>query len=380
MVIGGHACTVTTRSPDQRLLDAILAVASELDVELVLQRIVEVAAELSGARYAALGVLDEAGLSLARFLYTGLSEAEREAIGELPKGRGILGLLIRDARPIRLTRLADHPDSSGFPPNHPPMGTFLGVPVRVRGDVFGNLYLTEKAGGGPFTDEDEAVVIALAAAAGVAVENARLHGRVAELVVAEERERIARDLHDNVIQGLFATGLSLQGAARRSADGEVTERIDRAVDELDTIIRRIRTTIFELHTTQVIGRSLRREVLDLCTEAARSLGFEPVVRFDGPIDTVADDRLADHLLSVVRELLSNVARHAQANTVSVAIRADSTSLSVEVDDDGVGPGDTGTGGRGMANLRARAEVLGGSFWLGPGDEGIGTTGRWAVPR
>jgi signal transduction histidine kinase len=260
------------------------------------------------------------------------------------------------------------------------MRTFLGVPVRVRDAVFGNLYLTEKRGGGSFTEADEALVVALAGAVGVAVENARLHARVAELVLMEERDRIARDLHDNVIQGLFATGLSLQGAAVRARElPDVATRIDAAVDELDSIIRRIRTAIFELQPPHLGGRSLRREALEVCAEAARGLGFDPEVRFDGPVDTVATDRIAEHAVAALREMLANVARHAHAASAEVVIDAAGGELSVSVTDDGRGVGDIGAGGRGVANLRARASALGGSVTVQNRSDRRGTVACWVVP-
>src|SRR5262245_3469162 len=201
----------------------------------MLLRIVESSVELVDARFGALGVLDETHTRLAQFITVGIDAARRQAIGDLPEGHGILGLLILDARPLRLPDLRRHPDSYGFPPNHPPMTTFLGVPIRVRDEVFGNLYLTDKRSGGEFTSADEELVVGLAAAAGVAIENARLHARVHELALVQDRERIARDLHDTVIQRLFATGMSLQGTARlvRTDPDAAVERIEGAVDDLD---------------------------------------------------------------------------------------------------------------------------------------------------
>ena len=192
------------------LLDAVLALGSNLDHPNMLRRIVEAAVGLVDARYGALGVLDDTGTRLAQFITVGIDDDTHRLIGDLPEGHGILGLLIVDAEPLRLPDLREHPDSFGFPPHHPPMRSFLGVPVRVRDQVFGNLYLTDKTTAEVFSDVDEELVVGLAAAAGVAIENARLHSRVAELALVADRERIARDLHDTVIQRLFATALSLQ--------------------------------------------------------------------------------------------------------------------------------------------------------------------------
>jgi signal transduction histidine kinase len=343
-------------------LDAVLLIGSQLDLADVLQSIAEVATELLDATYGALGVLDESGTRLAEFLTVGIDDAGRKAIGNLPEGHGILGLLIIDPKPLRLPDLHEHPDSYGFPPNHPPMTSFLGVPVLVRGQVFGNLYLCDKHGGDVFTDVDEEMAVAIAAAAGIAIDNARLHARVADLALFEDRERIARELHDTVIQRLFATGLSLQGAVRIAEKPEVIDRLQQAVDDLDDTVRDVRSAIFELHTARVPGRSLRQELLALAAESARALAFEPVVRFDGPIDSLTDDTVADHVVAVVREGLANVARHAQATSAEVSVSAAGGQLIVLVVDDGQGPGDA-VGGRGLDNITVRAKKLGGNAEL-----------------
>ena len=200
------------------LLQAVLAIGSDLDLEAMLHRIVESAVELVGARYGALGILDEAGVGLAQFLTVGVDDDTHHAIGHLPEGHGILGVLIADPRPLRLPDLRAHPDSFGFPPHHPPMRSFLGVPIKIRDQVFGNLYLTDKVDAAEFSELDEELVVGLASAAAVAVDNARLHVTVQSLALVHDRERIARDLHDTVIQRLFATGLSLQGTVRLVGD------------------------------------------------------------------------------------------------------------------------------------------------------------------
>jgi signal transduction histidine kinase len=363
----------------QHLLEAIVTVGSELSLPVVLRRIVETATELVDARYGALGVLDESGTTLSEFLTSGIDDAAVQAIGAPPSGHGILGLLIVDPRPIRLPDLAQHPDSFGFPPNHPAMGSFLGVPIRVRGQVFGNLYLTEKAGGAAFTETDEELAIGLAAAAGVAIENARLHARVGELRVVEDRERIARDLHDTVIQRLFATGLALQGAAARAGDPEMVDRLQHAVEDLDDTVRHIRTTIFELQRQRIPGRSIRQEVLDLVSEAAEPVDIHHVVRFDGPIDLGVPDDIADQLVAVVREAVTNVVKHAGAHTVEVDLVLSEHHLELQVSDDGAGlPEVLRADGNGLRNLRARAERLGGEMLVEPGER-AGTVLVWRVP-
>ena len=275
-----------------------------------MRRIVAAACELTDATYGALGVLDAAGDELAEFVTCGLSAAEEDRIGERPKGHGVLGLLISDPRPIRLADLGSHEKSFGFPPGHPPMRSFLGVPIRVRGLVFGNLYLTEKRPAGEFTERDERLLSSLAAAAGVAIDNARLHQRLGELALFADRERIARDLHDTVIQRLFAVGLSLQGLASVVEPPSAGDRIEAAVDELDLTIADIRSTIFALQTRNDIG--VRAEITRAVTETRRLLGFLPRVAFEGPIDSAAGDEVAASAIAVVREALSNAVRHARA--------------------------------------------------------------------
>ena len=357
-----------------------MSVGSELSLPLVLRRIVEVGCSLVDARYGALGVLDEEGKRLSEFITVGLDPVQEAAIGGRPEGHGLLGMLIVDPKPLRLTDISDHEDSYGFPPNHPPMSSFLGVPIRVRDRVFGNLYLTDKADDEVFTDVDEELAVALAAAAGVAIENARLHERVREMTLVEDRERIARDLHDTVIQRLFATGLALQGAARMSERPEVSARLQAAVDDLDETVRQIRSAIFELDTRRAPGHSLRRDILELAAEASRMLGFEPSMRFDGPVDTAVPDDVGEHLLASVREALSNAARHAKASRVDVRVTVDHSGLTVLVLDDGIGidPSADPAGGLGVRNMRERAEDLGGRVAITARPQG-GTVVEWQVP-
>lgn len=231
----------------------MLLVDRDLELPVVLQTIVQTAVDVVDARYGALGVLDEAGTGLAQFIHVGIDSVQADVIGHLPKGIGILGLLIKEADPVRLADLSRHPDSAGFPPGHPPMRSFLGVPVRVGGEVFGNLYLTEKRGHASFTEEDEHTVAALALAAGLAIGQARLHTRIRDLTVAGERDRIGHDLLETTVRRLFAVGLSLQGAERLMGTPEAAERLRQAIDELDDTIRQVRTTVFSM--TSRAGRS-----------------------------------------------------------------------------------------------------------------------------
>jgi signal transduction histidine kinase len=362
------------------LVAAVLGISADLSLPHVLHNIVSSAVEVIGARYGALGVLSERGNGLAEFVNVGIPPEQVQAIGHLPEGHGILGLLILDPRPLRLPDLTRHPDSFGFPPHHPAMRSFLGVPIRLRDQVFGNLYLTEKEDAEEFSAEDEGLAVALAGAAGIAIENARLHARVRDLTLIEDRERIAADLHDTVIQRLFATGLALQGTVRAIAPPDAAARVAGAVEDLDETIRQIRSTIFALQAPRLPGRGLRAEVLGLATEAAASLRFEPHVRLDGPLDSAVDDEIATHLLSVLREGLSNVVRHANASRVEITIKVASGQIEARISDDGTGPGEGARqGGRGLGNLAHRAETLGGHMRLDAGPEGKGTVLTWQVP-
>ncbi|MFD5049750.1 sensor histidine kinase [Streptomyces tendae] len=545
----GASAELLARVP--KLLDAMRSVGSGLGLHSTLNRICETAAELAHARYAAIGVVDEDGDGLTDFVHHGLDEATVRRVGHLPDGRkGLLGALIRDPEPVRLTDLTADPRSCGFPEHHPPMRGFLGVPIRVQGEIFGNLYLTDKHAGEPFDDYDLAVVRVLATEAGIAIGNARLHeaaqqrerwidGSVAvttallaggdtddalqivaeqarrvsgaaagivllpadgggleivavdapgptnalgavvppenvvvaevlagrpvfvddagtdprlddgpvrsygpvmllplcrdgkvlgclvmprargegpftrteralgdrfasqaalaltmaeaqrdreRLAVYEDRDRIARDLHDLVIQRLFATGMMLESAQRRSAVPEVRDGVGGAVDELDVTIQEIRSAIFALQQPAEAPTGLRTRVLREITMAAVPLGFTPSHRFVGPVDTAVGDLTGKNLIAALRETLSNAFRHAHADRIEVVVDATATlpdgrpGVRLTVADDGVGVPE---GGRrsGLHNLERRAETVGGVSRLGPGigADGGGTTVLWEAP-
>ena len=532
-----------TRDRTHALLEAVVAVGSHLELEVVLRQIVEAAVELVSARYGALGVIGEGG-RLVEFVPVGLDESEIARVHHWPEGRGLLGELISHPQPLRLHDLTTDPRSSGFPDGHPPMRSFLGVPVRIRDEVYGNLYLTEKQGG-DFDEEDEALVLALAAAAGVAIENARLYAearrqqqwlrasaevtqrllsgdqaadvlnqvtqqalemsgadlvvlalptgkgtklviehacgsgaaealglvlpaegsasgivmasgkplaiddfsadaRVAEvarehmplgpavlaplgpggdirgvltagrhqgalplapaavdmlitfaaqagiglelaehrreaqrLALFEDRDRIARDLHDLVIQRLFATGMSLQGATALIGDAEVTQRVEKAVDALDETIRDIRSAIFELQSRgEAKPLPLRGRILGVVEEMTDPLGYPPGLRMAGQLDTRVSEPIAEQMLAALREALANVAKHARASRVDVAVEA-GHDLVLTVRDDGVGLGKS-TRRSGLANLAERAAELGGTMRATAAESG-GTKVEWRVP-
>jgi signal transduction histidine kinase len=364
----------------RRLLDAVVDVGAGLDLPEILSRVVEAATELADARFGALGVLDATGTQLEDFITIGIDPGRRAQIGSLPKGHGILGLIIDGDEPVRLDELSDHPAAYGFPPNHPPMGSFLGVPIRIRDRTFGDLYLTEKRGGGSFTEADEELVVGLAAAAGVAIDNARLHDRVGRLALADDRARIGRDLHDTVIQRLFATGLALQGAqVMCNADpAEAARRIEAAVDDLDLTVKHIRSVIFGLDASRRGETGMRDRILSLTQEAAGPLGFGPRVSFEGPVDTLVPEHVQTDLLATLREALANAARHAGARTVDVRVLATTDEIELTVRDDGRGGAASRPGGRGLRNMGTRAERLGGACRI-ENAPGGGTLVTWRVP-
>jgi signal transduction histidine kinase len=359
----------------RRLVQSMLILDGELSLPVVLRRLVEEACALVDARYGALGVVDEQGASLEQFLTVGLEPEEDLAIGARPTGQGILGSLIIDAKPLRLADLTKSPDSYGVPGHHPNMTSFLGVPVRVQGEVYGNLYLTNKTSAPEFSEEDEATAMALALAAGIAIQNARLHTVMREHTLTEDRDRIARDLHDSVIQRLFAVELLLHGTARMVERPEVTGRITEAIDKLDETIRQLRTAIFDLDTRQRDG--IRRQINELVLELSPVLGIHPRLAFVGAVDSALPEALGDHLLATLREALTNVSKHAGASEVVVTI-AVGDELQLVVADNGRGVTDVATDGLGLKNLRNRAERLGGALDIGKSREG-GTRLSWRVP-
>ena len=361
----------------QSVLDTMLAVTTGLSLPAVLQRVIVAACSLVDAQYGALGVLDT-GNSLTEFITFGAPDGMAEAVGHQPEGLGILGLLITESQPIRLRDLTEHPRSSGFPPHHVEMRSFLGVPIRIRDSVFGNLYLCEKRSAAEFTEEDEALAVSLAAVAAVAIDNARLHELLQDLAVIEDRERIARDLHDKVIQQLFATGMGLQGLTR-SLDEIAAAKVAQAVDELDAVIAEIRASIFDLEARPASRPNLSAAILNLVDRVVRDSDVEPTVAIEGPLHARVAPELGEDLLTTCRELLTNVIRHAGARRVEIRIDV-TDDLVLEVRDDGCGipPDGEARRGHGIANVRARASARGGHATVAAHPEG-GTIARWRVP-
>jgi len=362
----------------RRVLEASLLIERDLELPVLLRHVFEEACSMTGARYGALGVLNDDRTALSEFITVGLEPDQEKRIGDRPTGRGVLGLLIAHPEPLRLADLNTHAKSFGFPPNHPPMNSFLGVPIKVRDEIYGNLYLTDKIGWSEFTNDDLALVEVLALAAGIAIENARLHQQVQVVAVYEDRDRMARDLHDTVIQRLFGVGLNLQSLAGR-APRDISGAIGEAVAEIDRVIERIRSTIYELGMGAE-ARGIRDNVVSLVRQLSSIVGFDISISFDGPIDTVVSDSVAEHLIATIRESLTNVGRHAHATEASVTLRVNDGQCQLTVLDNGHGIDESTIhgAGLGLTNLRRRAQKLDGTFAI-ENVEGGGTSLTWQVP-
>ncbi|GAB3135537.1 hypothetical protein GCM10027289_29380 [Tsukamurella serpentis] len=370
----------------QDILSAVMVVAQGLELPATLQRIVTSATALVDARYGAVGVSNDDG-SLQEFIYVGVDAETAQLIGDPPCGQGLLGHLLKVKQPVRMAELSEHPSSVGFPPNHPPMHSFLGAPIIVGGELFGCIYLAEKEGGRAFTASDAKAIEIFAAATAVAIDNAQMHAealrqqeRLGSLQVIEERERIGRDLHDHVIQRIFAVGLGLQVARSNAGDEPIRERLDAVIGELDRTIADIRSTIFELSTGQ---SGLRTRLVRAVRSVAHGGELAVDVGFSGPVESaVADEAFSRDVEAVVTESVSNAVRHSGGTRISVTVIASGEAVTVEVADDGSGISD---GGRrsGLLNLAKRAELRGGTVELlpaSPDDERPGTVVRWSVPR
>jgi len=368
--------TLESMDRRDRLIEAGMILASELSLDAVLQRIIELAVDITDARYGALGVIGPGG-DLQEFITTGITPEEREAIGAPPHGRGILGALIREGKPLRIPNISADPRSVGFPHNHPKMTSFMGAPIIVRGEMFGDIYLTEKKGAPEFDERDERDVLVLAAQAGVAIENARLYQEIHRLAVLEDRERIAMELHDGVIQALFAVGMGLQGTALMSRDEELERRLESAVAEIDRVIRDLRNYIFGLRPGILADRQLDEALRHLGEEFQQKSGVVTVVDVDPAVASELTAVAAD-VLQLAREALSNVGRHAEASTCRVSLYRRDHQAVLEVDDDGRGfDPETNRRGDGLANVESRTRELGGNVSI-ESAPGKGTTIRVAL--
>src|SRR5450830_1608978 len=362
---------------------ATRGIAGILDLDRVLQLITDRVRELAHAQYAALGIVDPDG-GIERFITSGVNRVDRERIGALPHGHGLLGVIAREVHPLRVHDIAHDPRRYGFPPNHPPMHSLLGVPIGAKGRSIGRLYLTNKLPSGDFTEDDERLVEMFALHAGIAIENARLHEQVQRLAIVEERERIGRDLHDGIIQSIYAVGLSLEDVPDLMADEpEVAKaRVERAIDSLDQSIRDIRNFIFGLRPELLEQAGLVGGLAALADE------FRVNSMVDIDLDTASVDEsdlpaeVVAQLLPIAREALSNTARHSKATQGRVRIEARGDIVELTIADNGVGFDQSrprSPSHQGMVNMRDRAASIGGHLEV-RSESGVGTRIIVSAPR
>jgi signal transduction histidine kinase len=348
----------------EALDQAVRGIAGLLSTDVVLQLIVDRVRELSDAQYAALGIVGPHGL-IELFITSGISAEQREAIGPIPRGHGLLGLIISEGRSLRIDDIASHPNSYGFPPHHPEMHSLLGVPVLSKGRIVGDLYLTNKTTAPTFSEDDERLVDMFALHAGIAIENARLHEELQRLAVVDERHRISQDLHDSIIQSLYALGLSLEDLPEMFAEdrADATVRVERAIDSIHATIRDIRNLILGLRPALLLDLDLHEGMFALANEFRLNTMIDLELVVPDELPPLSAEQ-ADQLLHITREALSNVARHSAATRAVLTLAVDDGALSLVISDNGRGfdgAAARGDGHSGLANLQARAEALGGSL-------------------
>jgi signal transduction histidine kinase len=353
----------------QAALDAaVRGIAGLLPVDEVLQLIVDRVRPLVGAQYAALGIVD-AGGRIERFPTSGMDDATRHGIGALPEGHGMLGLIIRENRSFRIPDINTDPRRYGFPPNHPPMTSFLGVPITVKGITVGRVYLTNKIGADEFSEEDRSLVETFALHAGIAMENARLHEQLQRLAVVDERERISQDLHDGIIQNMYAVSLSLEDVPELMGNDrdEAAARVERAIDSIHLAIQDIRNFIFGLRPGLLEGTSLVGGLAALVEECRHNTIIEIELKMPDAL-VEPQSEITAQLLGIVSESLSNVVRHSRASRAKVSLAAldDGADLELAIEDNGIGFDPGGVvrlGHQGLANTRARADQIGGTVTI-----------------
>jgi signal transduction histidine kinase len=361
---------------------AVRGIAGLVSVDDVLQLIVDRVRPLVGATYAALGIVDADG-RIERFITSGVDDATRRGIGALPEGHGLLGLIIRENRPIRIPDMNVDPRRHGFPPNHPPMTSFLGVPITIRGTTIGRLYLTDKIGDVEFGAADQALIETFALHAGIAMENARLHEQLQRFAVVDERDRISRDLHDGIIQNMYALGLSLEDVPELM-DLDRTEaaaRVERAIDSLHLAIADIRNLIFGLRPEFLEGASLAGGLATLVDEYRHNTMIDLDLRVPN-VYAEPPDEITDQLLSIAGESLSNVVRHSHDSRASVTLAVSvGAGWTLTIEDNGVGFDPTAVvdpSHHGLVNTRGRAAQVGGTVTI-ESQPGTGTRVTVHVP-
>ena len=353
--------------------EASLALSSDLDLPSLLQRVVDLSRDVTGADYGALAMLDERG-EIAEFLTSGISQEERDRIGQLPKGRGLLGAVIQSEETMRVDRIVDDARSAGFPPGHPRMTSFIGLPIRYEQRIVGDLYLTDKHGGEPFSERDEEMLRAFAAHAAIAIENARLYQHVQDLAVLEERDRIGMDLHDGVIQSLYATGLTLENCLEdlNEDPSQVQAQIQQVIENLNQTMADIRSYIFNLRPSVLADTDLAGAVGGLLQELkVNALLDVTLVEDSGACRGLSQEQIAA-LFHVAQESLTNVRKHARASAVKAALEQHDGIFRMTIADDGIGFATEAPGsGQGLRNMRERVKELDGQLDVQSGN-GKGT--------
>jgi signal transduction histidine kinase len=361
--------------------DAVLAIAAEATIEPMLQRLAHSARELVGAKYAAIGVPDGEG-AFAQFITSGMSDELIAAMGPLPRTHGLLGAMLTSPVPYRSTDIRRDPRFRGWwPAAHPQMRSFLGVPIVANSGIVGALYLTDKVGAEEFDDADQQLIEMLSVHAALAIEKTRLYERSRELSIVEERNRLARELHDSVTQKLFGVTLTAESAAtviERDPD-EARQQLQRVQQLAREAMEELRSLIFELRPPEVetegLATALRKHV-DVLQRVHD-------VEINVDCDTAPSDTGDPEILRVAQEALQNALRHAQAEHVDVRLTADNGYLRLAVADDGAGfdPADPSLRAQhlGLTSMEERARALGGRLTIAskPGD---GTTVTLVVPR
>lgn len=362
--------------------DAVLAVTAERSVEGLLARIVEVARQLAGARYAAVGLPDGEG-NFAQFITAGMTEAQVAAMGPLPRTHGLLGAMLESDASLRTSDIRRHPRFRGWWPSaHPSMGSFLGVPIVAHDGIAGAFYLTDKEGADQFSAQDQRLIEMLAAHAAIAIENTRLYERSRELSAIEERNRLARDLHDSVVQKLFGIALAAQSASTLldRSPAQARGQVERLQELAQDAIGELRSLVFQLRPAAIESDGLAAalgkhvEMLRRVHRRRIELEAEGSARVRPGVD--------EEVFKIAQEALQNALRHAAAATVEVRLREDDDGVALVVGDDGIGfdPGEAASRSRslGLTSMEERAQALSGTLSIRSAP-GRGTTISLRVP-
>lgn len=390
-VIENREAEIEQRSEQLAALhQAAVALTTELDLGTVLQKVADLAVELVGARYGALAVFDVHNRVIDQFITCGISPEERAHIGKPPEGIGLLGALLNNGHPIRISRISEDPRAVGFPPSHPYMESLLGVPIVSKGKTIGALYLTDKMPQGsrssqkriPFTEQDEQLLVMFATQAAIAIENAQLYRQTQQLAVLQERERFGMDLHDGVIQSIYAIGLMLDDTQHQLAEKNIQEkeRIKQALNGLNEVIRDIRNYILDLRPERFQGRDLHRGLKELDRDLRANSLLSTHLNLDGIKPNILRPEQTVEVLHIAQEALTNIRKHARARNVYVSVARKKGLFILSIADDGIGVQNDQmrVGGHGLVNMQLRAESLGGSLKIAPRDGG-GTCVTLYVP-